>query len=34
MPSGKVPLREFFGKRVPMEEKRCPKKLNCLSRKK
>lgn len=34
MPSGKVPLREFFGKRVPMEERRCPKKLNCLSRKK
>ena len=25
MPKGKVPLREFFGKRIPMEENKCPK---------
>ena len=29
MPKGKVPLREFFGKRIPMEEKKCPKELKC-----
>jgi len=29
MPKGKVPLREFIGKRIPMEEKKCPKELKC-----
>tara|TARA_R100001594_G_scaffold137042_1_gene179788 strand:- start:10748 stop:11077 length:330 start_codon:yes stop_codon:yes gene_type:complete len=29
MPKGKVPLREFIGKRLPMEKKKCPKELNC-----
>tara|TARA_R100000278_G_scaffold24242_1_gene22402 strand:+ start:2352 stop:2690 length:339 start_codon:yes stop_codon:yes gene_type:complete len=34
MPKGKVPLREFLGNRVPMEEKKCPKELKCQKRKK
>ena len=31
LPNGRVPLTEFIGKRVPMEEKLCPEKLNCVS---
>ena len=34
LPKGKVPLREFLGRGVLMEEKRCPKKLICHERKK
>lgn len=33
MPKGKVPLREFIGKRLPMEEKKCPKDLKCPTKK-
>jgi len=29
MPKGKVPLREFFGDRVPMDKRKCPKELRC-----
>ena len=29
MPRGKVPMREFLGKRIPMDEKKCPKELKC-----
>jgi hypothetical protein len=29
MPKGKVPLREFLGSRLPMEEMECPHDLKC-----
>ena len=32
MPKGKVALREFLGKGVPMEKKECPKELNCIKK--
>lgn len=32
MPQGKIPLREFLGKRLPLEIKKCPKKLTCLKK--
>ena len=29
MPKGKVPLRDFLGSRLPMEEMECPHDLKC-----
>ena len=29
MPKGKVPMREFIGKGIPMDSKECPKDLKC-----
>ena len=29
MPKGRVPLREFIGKRIPMKNKKCPEELKC-----
>lgn len=33
LPKGKVPMREFLGRRVPMEKRKCPKELLCKERK-
>tara|TARA_B100000575_G_scaffold234419_1_gene195998 strand:- start:42 stop:362 length:321 start_codon:yes stop_codon:yes gene_type:complete len=33
LPKGKIPMREFIGKRVPMESLPCPNELPCKDRK-
>ena len=33
LPKGKVPMREFIGKGIKMEKKRCPQDLICHKRK-
>tara|TARA_A100001391_G_scaffold137733_3_gene96211 strand:- start:10642 stop:10956 length:315 start_codon:yes stop_codon:yes gene_type:complete len=33
LPKGKVPMREFLGKRVPLDKRECPEELPCKERK-